>query len=82
MKEIYSSTLIRKYLKNGQPQRAAALLGHLWDVEGRVREGRQLGRTIGFPTANVDLGDAIRPALRRLLDPRRRARWRWPHPLV
>lgn len=60
--EVYSSTLIRKYLTNGQPQRAAALLGHLWEVEGRVREGRQLGRTIGFPTANVDLGEAIRPA--------------------
>jgi len=63
VEEIYSSTLIRKYLQNGQPQRAAALLGHLWEVEGRVREGRQLGRTIGFPTANVDLGDSIRPAL-------------------
>lgn len=63
VEEIYSSTLIRKYLQNGQPQRAAALLGHLWEVEGRVREGRQLGRTIGFPTANVDLGESIRPAL-------------------
>ena len=62
VQEIYSSTLIRKYLANGQPQRAAALLGHLWEVEGRVREGRQLGRTIGFPTANVDLGESIRPA--------------------
>jgi len=62
LQEIYSSTLIRKYLTNGQPQRAAALLGHLWEVEGRVREGRQLGRTIGFPTANVDLGESIRPA--------------------
>jgi len=60
--EVYSSTLIRKYLTNGQPQRAAALLGHLWEVEGRVDSGRQLGRTIGFPTANVDLGEAIRPA--------------------
>lgn len=63
VEEIYSSTLIRKYLKNGQPQRAAALLGHLWEVEGRVREGRKLGRTIGFPTANVDLGESICPAL-------------------
>lgn len=60
--EVFSSSLIRKYLQNGQPQRAAALLGHLWEVEGRVRRGRQLGRTIGFPTANVDLGEAIRPA--------------------
>jgi riboflavin kinase/FMN adenylyltransferase len=62
VEEVFSSTLIRKYLHNGQPQRAAALLGHLWEVEGRVASGRKLGRTIGFPTANVDLGDAIRPA--------------------
>ncbi len=60
--EVFSSTLIRKYLQNGQPQRAAALLGHLWEVEGRVGAGRQLGRTIGFPTANVDLDEAIRPS--------------------
>jgi len=62
VEEIYSSTLIRKYLENGQPQRAAALLGHLWEVEGRVGTGRQLGRTIGFPTANVDMGESIIPA--------------------
>ncbi len=60
--EVYSASMIREYLTNGQPQRAAALLGHLWEVEGRVSTGQQLGRAIGFPTANVDLGEAIPPA--------------------
>ena len=60
--EVYSSSLIREYLRNGQPQRAAALFGHLWEIEGRVLHGDQRGRTIGFPTANVDLGEYMRPA--------------------
>lgn len=60
--EVYSSSLIRDYLRNGQPQRAAALFGHLWEIEGRVLHGDQRGRTIGFPTANIDLGEYMRPA--------------------
>lgn len=60
--EVYSSSLIRDYLRNGQPQRAAALFGHLWEIEGRVLHGDERGRTIGFPTANVDLGEYMRPA--------------------
>ena len=60
--EVYSSSLIRDYLRNGQPQRAAALFGHLWEIEGRVLHGDQRGRTIGFPTANLDLGEYMRPA--------------------
>lgn len=80
VEEIYSSTLIRDYLRNGQPQRAAALLGHLWELEGRVLGGRELGRTIGFPTANIDLGEYIRPALgvysvRVGLDPDEHIHW-------
>ncbi len=61
--EVYSSSLIREYLRNGQPQRAAALFGHLWEIEGRVLHGDERGRTIGFPTANIDLGEYMRPAL-------------------
>ena len=34
--EIYSSSVIRQYLRSGQPQRAAELLGRLWEIEGRV----------------------------------------------
>jgi len=60
--EIYSSSLIRDYLANGQPGRAAGLLGHLWEIDGRVLDGDKRGRTIGFPTANLDLDDYLRPA--------------------
>ena len=60
--EIYSSSVIRQYLQDGQPQRAAQLLGRLWEIEGRVLTGDQRGRTIGFPTANIDPIEYVRPA--------------------
>ena len=60
--EIYSSSVIRQYLRDGQPQRAAALLGRLWEIEGRVLRGDQRGRTIGFPTANIDPLEYMQPA--------------------
>ena len=59
---IFSSTLIRRCLRQGDPARAAALLGHLWEVEGRVIPGDRRGRTLGYPTANLELGDYLRPA--------------------
>lgn len=59
--EIYSSSVIRQYLRDGQPQRAADLLGRLWEIEGRVLRGDQRGRTIGFPTANIDPGEYLQP---------------------
>ena len=61
--EIFSSTLIRRHLAEARPRAAAQLLGHWWEIEGRVREGFRRGRTIGFPTANVGLADYLRPAL-------------------
>lgn len=60
--EVYSSTRIRDYLKSGEPGQAAALLGRPFEVEGEVLHGAQIGRTIGFPTANLDMSDYIRPA--------------------
>lgn len=60
--EIYSSTQIRRYLEEGKPQEAARLLGRSWEIEGRVESGKQLGRTIGFPTANIRLADFLQPA--------------------
>ena len=50
-----SSTLIRDALSDGQLTRARALLGRPYTVCGRVVQGAQLGRTLGFPTANVQL---------------------------
>jgi riboflavin kinase/FMN adenylyltransferase len=59
---VYSSTKIRDHLREGAPGQAAALLGRPFEIEAEVIPGAKIGRTIGFPTANLDLGDYIRPA--------------------
>ncbi len=56
-----SSTLVRAQLAAGAPLAAAQLLGHWWRLAGTVAHGEKRGRTIGFPTANVALGDYARP---------------------
>jgi riboflavin kinase/FMN adenylyltransferase len=62
--DVCSSTIIRVDLETGRCRRAAELLGHWWEVEGRVRSGEKRGRLLGFPTANLHLRDtALRPAL-------------------
>ena len=61
--EIYSSTLVRDALLAGQARRTASLLGHWWTVNGKIQQGDQRGRTIGFPTANIPLHDSIEPGL-------------------
>lgn len=53
--ERVSSTRIRKLLADGNLHNAAELLGKDYSIEGRVEYGAQLGRTIGFPTANIQL---------------------------
>src|SRR6185437_11369607 len=60
--DIYSSTRIRALLVEGKPRAAAALLGRPWEIDGRVEQGDRRGRTIGFPTANIELADYLRPA--------------------
>lgn len=57
----YSSTRIRQHLQAGEMAAASLLLGHAWEIEGRVEHGDKRGRTIGFPTANIELGDYLRP---------------------
>ena len=59
--EVISSTWIREYLQKGQPRAAADLLGRNWAIEGQVITGEQRGRTLGFPTANLTLGDYLHP---------------------
>jgi riboflavin kinase/FMN adenylyltransferase len=60
--EVVSSTRVREHLAAGRPTAAAALLGRPWEIDGRVEAGDQRGRTIGFPTANLALGEYLRPA--------------------
>jgi len=57
-----SSTRIRRLLQDGYPERAAAELGRNWAIRGVVAHGDARGRTIGFPTANVALGQHLEPA--------------------
>lgn len=56
-----SSTAIREALITGEPEKAAEILGHDWVVDGVVEHGEKRGRTLGFPTANLHLGDLIHP---------------------
>ncbi len=53
--ERVSSTIIREALASGDLQRATALLGRPYRMSGKIIEGQKLGRTLGFPTANVAL---------------------------
>ena len=60
--EIVSSSRIRAALREGRPHDAARLLTRPFAIAGEVRHGDKLGREIGYPTANVDLGSYLRPA--------------------
>ncbi len=51
--EIVSSTLIRSYIKKGNMDRVFQLLGRHFSLHGTVVGGRRIGRTLGFPTANI-----------------------------
>ncbi|MES2440520.1 MAG: bifunctional riboflavin kinase/FAD synthetase [Verrucomicrobiota bacterium] len=59
--ERVSSTRIRQAIRDGNLDAAAQMLGRPYVVCGTVVEGRKLGRTIGFPTANLATGDAQLP---------------------
>ncbi|MFC4811241.1 bifunctional riboflavin kinase/FAD synthetase [Paenibacillus sp. GCM10023250] len=54
-----SSTRIREALMNGRPEEAAELLGEPYAVRGIVVQGEGRGRTIGFPTANIQQEDGF-----------------------
>ena len=57
-----SSTRIRNCLRAADPAGAAQLLTRPFTIRGAVEHGAKLGRTLGFPTANMRLGDYVRPA--------------------
>ena len=50
-----SSTRIRGLLAQGDIRGANRLLGHAYTLSGRVEDGKHIGRTMGFPTANVTI---------------------------
>lgn len=55
----YSSTQIRQFLSEGNVTSAADFLGYRYQLKGRVEEGKKLGRTLGFPTANIKVPDNV-----------------------
>ena len=57
----YGSTEIRKALQEGDVFHAQHMLSRPWRVDGIVQKGQQRGRTINFPTANLDFADLVRP---------------------
>jgi riboflavin kinase/FMN adenylyltransferase len=61
--EIYSSSHIRENIMAGKPAQAAAMLGRPFEIEGVVEHGEKRGRELGFPTANIDIGGYVHPAL-------------------
>lgn len=60
-KQRVSSTAIRHALANDNLSDVATMLGRNYSITGRVSHGRKLGRTIGFPTANIPLKRCVSP---------------------
>ena len=57
---VISSTQIRKALGEGRVEDANAMLGYAYPLHGVVVSGNQMGRTIGFPTANMQLYEPLK----------------------
>ncbi len=60
--ETVSSTRIREALRAGDMATATRLLTRPFAIQGFVQHGDKVGRTIGYPTANLDMGNYLRPA--------------------
>jgi riboflavin kinase / FMN adenylyltransferase len=58
-----SSSAIRNFLTNGNFDRAEKFLGRPFSISGKVAHGDKLGRTIGFPTANISIHRKLSPVL-------------------
>lgn len=57
--EIISSSLIRKFLKEGEVSKVQSFLMRDFSIIGKVGTGKKLGRTIGFPTLNIEIDKNI-----------------------
>ncbi len=60
--EKYSSSAVREALRAGDIEKANAILGWNWTVDGVIRKGDRRGHALGYPTANTGLGDTLHPA--------------------
>lgn len=61
-KAKYSSSRVREDIASGQVEEAAEILGYPYFMLGQIIQGSQRGRTMKFPTANLDIHDRIIPA--------------------
>ena len=59
--QVVSSTRIREAIRTGDLDAAGQMLGRPYTICGRVVEGDQIGRRLGFPTANLDVTDLVLP---------------------
>ena len=57
--KIISSTIIRTLLENGNLNKANRFLKRNWTIEGKVEKGRMIGKKVGFPTCNIDIGNYV-----------------------
>ena len=58
-KKIASSSWVRNLLQKGKLEKANKILNRNWSIVGKVQKGKQLGKKIGFPTANIDIKNYI-----------------------
>jgi riboflavin kinase/FMN adenylyltransferase len=58
---VVSSTRVREAVASGNVEEVATLLGRIFFIDGRVLEGKRLGRTLGFPTLNIEVENEIEP---------------------
>jgi riboflavin kinase/FMN adenylyltransferase len=59
---VVSSTRVREAVSCGAVEEAAELLERTFFIDGRVLEGKRLGRTLGFPTLNIEVENELHPA--------------------
>lgn len=58
----FSSSRIRQAIRHGDIKVANDMLGWQWELRGQIIKGDQRGRELGYPTANMDLGEVVHPA--------------------
>jgi len=60
--QVFSSSNVRQALRSGDLTAANEILGWEWEMRGEIVKGDQRGRELGYPTANVKLGETVHPA--------------------
>ncbi|OGT96891.1 MAG: riboflavin biosynthesis protein RibF [Geobacteraceae bacterium GWB2_52_12] len=59
---VFSSSLVRSAVSSGDVDSASLFLGRYYQISGTVVHGRKIGKTLGFPTANIDTPNELLPA--------------------